>query len=114
MEHKSRWQDGMNLVWGIWLLFSPFTLTFSSIHGAAWNAYVLGAAVIVFSVMALRHPQPWKEWANLAVASWLFLSPFVLGFAMDAEATVNALLLSLLIGMDSLWVMMQRPDQEAA
>lgn len=114
MEHKARWQDGMNLVWGIWLFFSPYTLTYSDVSSASWNAFGFGVVVIVLSVMALRQPHAWKEWANVAVAFWLFLSPFVLGFAMHADATVNAVLLALLIGMDSLWVMMQRPDQETA
>lgn len=114
MEQKARWQDGMNLVWGIWLFFSPYTLTYSGVQGATWNAYIFGVVVIVLSVLALKHPQAWKEWANVAVAVWLFLSPFVLGFAMQADATVNAILLSLLIGMDSLWAMMQRPNQETA
>lgn len=114
MQKKTRWQDGMNLVWGIWLFFSPFTLNFSGVASAAWNSYIFGCAVSALSVLALRRPQAWEEWAHVLIAFWLFLSPFVLGFGMNADATSNAVILSLLIGMDALWVITQPREQETA
>lgn len=114
MEKKARWQDGLNLVWGIWLFFSPFTLNYSGVEAADWNAYAVGTVVILFSVLALRHPKTWVEWGYVIMALWLFLAPFVLGFAMQPDATSNDVILSLLIGMNALWVMTQRPQQTTA
>ncbi len=114
MTHKSRWQDGINLVCGIWLFMSPYTLSYAADQAAVWTAYAAGLLVIGLSVTALRSPQRWHEWTFVAIAAVLFLSPFVLGFANIASATANNIFTSLIIGMDALWVMTQGPQEEAA
>lgn len=114
MTQKSRWQDGINLVCGIWLFMSPYTLGYTDNHAAVWTAYAAGLLVIGLSVTALRSPQRWQEWTFVAIASVLFLSPFVLGYADVASATANCVFTSLIIGMDALWVMTQGPQEKAA
>lgn len=114
MTHKSRWQDGINLVCGMWLFMSPYTLSYSGDQAAAWTAYAAGLVVIALAVTALRSHHRWQEWAFVAIAAGLFLSPFVLGFADIASATANSIITSLIIGMDALWIMTQGPQEEAA
>jgi hypothetical protein len=111
---KTRWQDGINLVCGIWLFMSPYTLDFRTEAAAAWTVYTTGAAVIAVSVLALKNPRRWQEWTIVAIAGALFLSPFVLGFSDVASATANNIFLSLIIGMDALWVMTQGSQHETA
>ena len=114
MTHKSRWQDGINLVCGIWLFMSPYTLGYTADQAAVWTAYAAGLLVIGLAVTALRSPQRWHEWTFVGIAAVLFLSPFVLGFANIASTTANNIFTSLIIGMDALWVMTQGPQEEAA
>lgn len=48
------WQDWVMLVFGAWLFFLPFFMTYGSMTGtAAWNSYILGVAVAIFAVWAL-------------------------------------------------------------
>lgn len=48
------WEEWVELVLGIWLVISPFVLGFYSVEsGAAWNAVILGALVIIDSIWAL-------------------------------------------------------------
>ena len=59
---QQRWQDWVMLAFAVWLFFSPFFLHYTSASNvAAWNSYILGAAVAVFSIWALAYPQKWEE-----------------------------------------------------
>ena len=111
-----RWQDWAMLVFGVWLFFSPFFLTYGSLTGiAAWNSYILGAAVAVFAVWALADPQKWEEWVNIVLAVWLILAPFVLSFYQtEAVAAWNQVILGVLIGGDAIWALAQRPTPSHA
>lgn len=113
MENKTRWQDGANLIYGAWLVASPFALKFNTVHVAAWSAYVTGAVIIICAILAFKTmPQIWIEWVFVLLAGWLLIAPFVLGFAMQADATADFVILSLLTGMSALWVLTQRPEQK--
>lgn len=94
---RQRWEDWVNLVLGIWLFVSPWILGYAGIQGAAWNAYIMGIAIVVFTVFALRIPKPWEEWVNSAVGLWMVLSPWILGFGGQTAATWNAVLVGLAV-----------------
>ena len=114
MTHKSRWQDGINLVCGIWLFMSPYTLGYTSDQPAVWTSYITGLLVIGLAITALRQNHRWQEWTFVGIAALLFLSPFVLGFAYVASATANCIFTSLIIGMDALWLITQGPQEKTA
>lgn len=109
---QQRWQDWVMLAFAAWLFFSPFFLNYTSVSNvAAWNSYVLGAAVAVFSIWALIYPQKWEEWVNIVLALWLIVAPFVLQFYQtEAVAAWNQVILGLLIGGDAIWALAQRPS----
>lgn len=115
MERNQRWQDWVMLLFGIWLFVSPFILQYSVLGGiAAWDAYVLGAAVAIFAIVALAVPGLWEEWVNLVLGVCMILSPFVLGFHGDNAATWNNVIIGLLIGADAIWAMLPRPPMHRA
>ncbi len=105
MERKTRWQDWVNLVFGIWLFIAPFVLGFAGLTAAAWNSYILGIGVAVFALIALVQPQVWEEWINLVLGIWLIVSPFLLGYAGETVPTTNHIVLGILVGADALWAM---------
>jgi len=46
------WQEGINMVLGAWLLISPWWLQFRTVPAFIWSAIVIGAVVMLCSVMA--------------------------------------------------------------
>lgn len=109
---KRRWQDGVMIVLGVWLFFSPFILQYSSFIGlAAWNSYILGVAVTAVAIIALATPHLWEEWVNFILAIWIVVSPWVLAFSTNNIATVNHVILGILIGVDALWAINKRSMQ---
>lgn len=116
MERTQRWQDWVMLVFGVWLFFSPFILRYHSYNNVvAWNAYVFGAGVAIFAIIALASPHRWEARVNLVLGIWLVISPFALGFDSELAPTWNNVLLGLLIGRDAVWAMLrQSPPHPAA
>ncbi len=109
MQSK-RWQDWVMLILGAWLFFSPFWMSAyaSTTSIAAWNAYVLGAVVVVFACWAIASPQTWEEWTNLALGAWLIIAPFVLAFYnSESGAAWNQIVIGLLIAGDAAWALAQ-------
>jgi hypothetical protein len=88
-DRGTRWQDPTNLVLAAWLFISPWVLGFAY-NGvaagagtvAAWDAWVLGVVVFLvgLSAMGQRFVRG-QEWVNLALGVWIFIAPWVLGFA---------------------------------
>lgn len=49
-----RWEEWIQLVLGIWLVISPFVLTFyQTEYGAAWNEIILGALIGIDALWVL-------------------------------------------------------------
>ncbi len=80
----------------IWLFFSPWILQFGrnapaggtaangALHGASnasWNAWILGVLVFLVSLSAMRRNDLRQDWINLILGAWIFIAPWVLGFA---------------------------------
>lgn len=112
MKRKGRWQDWVILVLGLWLLVSPFVAGYASTTGAAaWNAYVVGIAVMIFAASALWAPSFGmdEEWVNLVLGLWLVAAPFVLGFyTADSVAAWNQIVVGVLIAGDAIWALAAR------
>lgn len=94
---RQRWEDWVNLVLGAWLFLSPWVLSYTTAQGAAWNAYIFGIAIIVFTVWALSIPKPWEEWVNTVLGLWLIISPWVLGFTAQMAAMWNSIIVGLVV-----------------
>jgi hypothetical protein len=94
MELKNeRTCDVLNLILGAFLLISPWIFGFES-GAQTQNAVICGLIIAVLSVAALSAFFEWEEWLNLIVGLWVFVSPWVLGFAgtaMTVHVIVGAL-----------------------
>jgi hypothetical protein len=110
MSTEKRWQDGVMIILGLWLLISPFALRYANVTGIeSISSYVFGIAVVLFASIAVARPQMWEEWINLVLGICLILSPFVLQFGTDTVARWNHIVLGVLVGGDALWAMLQYP-----
>ncbi len=80
---KKRPQDWINLIIGIWLFLSPWIFGYAYM-GHAWNSFLFGALVTIFSVFALYDRKAWEEWINTFIGIWIFISPWVLGMVINS------------------------------
>jgi hypothetical protein len=111
MERK-QWQYGMNIYSGLMLFFLPWLLKFQDalpLHG--WGFFLIGAAVVGFGALALHRPSKRAEWANLLLGAWMFISPWVLGFADNSAARNGAMVIGALVFLVSLWAKLERVDE---
>jgi len=109
METKQRWQDWVNLILGIWLFITPFLGLVALTSMAAWNSYIFGAIIAVFSIWALVQPRVWEEWINLVIGVWLVIAPFVLGFHTETAVMWNHIIVGIIVGADALWAALAKP-----
>lgn len=79
--------DVVNIVAGLGLLTSPWLFGFATETYAAWNAWIVGAAVAVFAAAALYAFYEAEEWVNLVLGIWPVAAPWVLGFSGATAAT---------------------------
>jgi hypothetical protein len=126
-----RWQDWTDLGLAIWLFISPWVLGFAitrlpvgpgptpaggeatlpggALANASWNAWVLGVIVFVVAISAIARPQAWQSWVNMLLGIWIFIAPWVLGFA--TQQTQNAAwdhwvvgFLVFIVSLSNLWI----------
>lgn len=104
--------DIVNLVLGLCLAIAPWALGFTGETVAAWNAWVVGAAVTLLAAGTLVSFTEWEEWANLALGIWAVLAPWLLGFAGVAHAMYAHVIIGLLVATLAavgLWMVHNRP-----
>ena len=73
--------DTINAVLGVCLALAPWVLGFTDNSSAAWNAWIVGAAMALVAIGALVSFAEWEEWVNLALGLWTVIAPWALGFA---------------------------------
>lgn len=111
---KKHWQDGVNLILGLWIFASPWILQLTTATGAdatgaatnnaaMWNLYIVGIVIAALAAVALFAFQVWEEWTNLALGAWLFASPWVLGFSSSALLMWNAVIAGTLVVVLAGW-----------
>lgn len=85
MKPWTSWQDWTSVVLGAWIFFTPWIFQYD--FGApGWNAWIFGAAICVVGIWGLAQPSRGAEVVNAVLGAWLFISPWVLGFALILEA----------------------------
>ncbi|WP_257461971.1 SPW repeat protein [Archangium lipolyticum] len=110
------WARWLNVILGFWLISSPFVLGYR-IQEAQLNDLCVGLGVILLELAAIAIPK--LRYANTVLALWLIVSPFVLGFGGYRTATLNDVIVGLLVGALSLvwdhrvWTPHRRPLTEA-
>jgi SPW repeat len=111
MTTARRWQDWVNLLLGAWLVVSPWALDYAGdAASAAWNAYAVGLAVAGFAGIAVYMPKAWQEGASIVLGIWLILAPWLLGFNTHFAASLNAVLVGLLVAGLATWAMLRDGD----
>jgi hypothetical protein len=102
MKH---WQDPVNLVLGLWLIASPWILTFQAERGALWSSVILGILIAAAALASLVQVRAWEEWANVVLGVCVIIGPWVLRFADYSTPTWNAVVTGIIIAALALWAL---------
>ena len=95
---------------GLALVLSPWLFAFTGI--AAWNAWIVGAAIALIAIGASVAFANWEEWTNLGLGLWAVVAPWILGFSDIAAAAYAHVLVGLLVAASAgveLWLIHRRP-----
>ena len=110
-----RWQDWASLVLGVWLFLSPLALRFAHTIGRGGVDFlVTGLAIASLAVLALNMRTLWSEWVTFVLGLWLIGSPWLLGFASDRPAGVNAVVVGALVALFAVWVILRDTPRPGA
>jgi hypothetical protein len=101
-----RWQDWLNLVLGAWMLASPWALGFADAQSTATqSALGLGAAIVMFSRIAVSIPKAWEQAIGILLGVALIAAPWALHFAAESTPTLNAVIVGVLLAAFAAWAM---------
>lgn len=110
MKQLKHWQDPVNAIVGVWLIVSPWVLSFQGDMGALANAEIVGVLLIAAALGAILVPHAWEEWTEAVLGMWLAVSPWMLGFYGHQGATASAFVGGLVVTVLALWVLMTDKD----
>lgn len=82
----------ISLLAGVWLFLSPWVYRVSSAPNA-WNSWIFGILIVLFSLIRLWSPEGTRSLSvvNLILGAWTFVSPWVYGYMHDTGRFVNSL-----------------------
>ncbi|CAL8980581.1 hypothetical protein RHODGE_RHODGE_01339 [Rhodoplanes serenus] len=108
--------DVVNIVAGLGLLLSPWYFGFTSEAYAAWNAWIVGAAVAVIAAAAVFAFHEAEEWINLVAGLWAVIAPWALGFSAVTAAMWAHVIAGIVVAVvagGSIWLVRNRPFSTA-
>jgi hypothetical protein len=80
---------------------AAYTAAPAAAYGASmsseWNAWIVGAIFFLVALCAMFAFTGGTEWVNVLAAIWLFISPWVLGFAAGGAAAWNAWVVGVIV-----------------
>jgi hypothetical protein len=53
LSRMALWQEWVNLILGAWVVIAPWALGFSNISNAAWDHWIVGFLVFIFSLASV-------------------------------------------------------------
>ena len=106
----THWRDAANLVLGLWLVISPWVLSYATETIPTGNAFIVGVIIAVAAAAAFIAFHKWEEWVNVVLAAWLIVSPFALDYASHATILWNQLIVGALVAILALWTALTTPE----
>lgn len=103
MRTRTGWKTGLNLVLAAWLFISPWIVAPSTLAGSV-NAWASGAVIFLVALASMRSRRPEDiKWLNALLGAWVFIAPWILGFASATGAAWNAWIIGAAIALLALW-----------
>jgi hypothetical protein len=82
MDQQIRTASGLAVLFSLWLIVSPFVLSFAGSTGM-WDAVVVGVIVLVLAWIRYANPLNTSalSWLVALLGVWLIVSPYVFGMS---------------------------------
>jgi hypothetical protein len=115
MKEKFYWQDWVATAIGLWVAASPWIIPMLFPQAgpigtvAVVNMTIVGLAIVAISWAAITTLENWEEWVNVALGTWLAISPFVLGYAANVAFLWSAILSGAALVVVEIWSRYSRP-----
>jgi hypothetical protein len=95
--HPARGASSLAVLAGLWLFLSPWIYG-SYGNSSAWNSWIIGALICMFALVRRSRPAATSlSWFNSALGLWIFVSPWVYGYAGGTGRFVNSLCAGIII-----------------
>lgn len=108
MKPWKTFQDWSSLVLGVVLFLAPWLFGTMANATSSWNAWILGAIVAGIALLALARPMATTYEGVEAIAGiWLFLAPWILGFAAVGAAAWTGWIIGVLLVALAIWKLTQ-------
>lgn len=106
------WVTGIS---GLLLVVAPFILGFSSSPVALWSSLILGAAVLVMSVIKAiaQDTANWEYWVAGIAGLLAIIAPFILGFSALSTALGTSIVLGVVIAILAGYQIFSHPHPHA-
>lgn len=94
------WQDAGSLLFGVWLVLSPFALGF--VGAEVVITIALGLCVILFAVEGFVIPSYMEEWGEILIGLALVAVPWTVGYE-SVSATASSVVSGILVILLAAW-----------
>jgi hypothetical protein len=94
--HGASW---INVLLGVWLILVPWVLRYSAGSTAASNSVVVGLLVLMMAAVSLwvAATSHALAWINVMLGTWVFFSPWFIGYQTEMTALWNHVIVGALI-----------------
>ena len=58
------WEEGINVLLGLWMIAAPWVLKFASYKDAAMNAVIVGVLVVILAAWAMARDKNFEKWRH--------------------------------------------------
>ncbi len=99
-DAQARIASGINILFGIWLIGSPWAFGYEAAGSAAiWNSVIVGAFIAISAAgnCLSHHTRTGLNWINVLLALWTMISPLVFGYIENIGGLRDNLVLAILI-----------------
>lgn len=102
------------LLAGLVLFIAPWVPALAMTGAAAWNAWIVGAAVALIAAVALYESATWEGWAFVVLGVWAIVAPWLIGFSAATAALYAHIVLGLIVAVAAAYMLWARNGQTAS
>ena len=101
------------LLAGVWLFVSPWVYHVS-MERNAWNSWIFGAVIAILAAIRLGRPMGTValSWIHCLLGIWMFISPWVYGYATDMGRFVNSLCIGVVVFVAAISIAASSPHTQ--
>lgn len=105
-----RWQDGVILLLGIWLVVSPWVFAYPTTSAPALNAVIAGTIMAISAAFDLYKTYIWAVLLNVVIGVWVAVSPWLVQTMTDRAMSTNLLVVGVATVVLGLWELRSDPE----